>query len=550
MIFSLVRPVDAGLIAGLAAVAFAVFDRSVAWRSFVGALLWLLTASVAWASSGPATWLRDLHLRASQADGTAVNHVRKAGRNVPCPYVDSWYAVALSAEVPPGKVVSVTVCNRNLVVWRPNTGGEAVVADAYCPHLGAHLGLGGATVESDCLRCPFHGWRFDCHGSVVETPGAASCPAPSAGSSLRKWRSQELNGVVSIWMSSASHKTGAGNYSSLVTGLSDADAVKQLAAQAAADKAAVAAKSGRPSVPLQYDDGPSISSSSGSTSSRSDGASGSLSSAAGVARAIEGAAEPGGAAAVAAAKGTASSSVTASAAAATDGPWFAIPPVAELNGPAAWHYGGFTENIINAHQLEIPENGSDVAHLPALHDKFVVPWLRWLLSHRWEATWTPRTAPGERHLVDITISEEIMLLKRIPLPGKVRVAITQAGPSQVYLQMAVPGVGRITIVETVTPVSPLQQRVLHAVYIPPYVPLFIAKIILAATLVQFEADQPIWHNKRFEPRPVLSTADKGIAAFRRWTAQFWHAGSITFEEAQRQHIADKLGLPTGAAAVW
>lgn len=460
-----------------------------------------------------------------------MNHMRRAGRNVPCPYVDSWYAVALSAEVAAGKVVSVTVCNRNLVVWRPNTGGEAIVADAYCPHLGAHLGLGGATVESDCLRCPFHGWRFDCHGTVVEVPGAASCPAPSATSSLRKWRSQELNGVISVWMSSASHKTGAGNYTSLLTGLSDVDAVKQLAAQAAADKAAAAERGGRPAVPLAYDETP------GGSSGKS--------------AAIEplGHAAPVGTVRAGAASAPSSSS-SAAAAVAADGPWFTIPAVPELNGSAAWTYGGFTENIINAHQLEIPENGSDVAHLPALHDKFVLPWLRWLLSHRWEATWTPRTAPGERHLVDIAINEEIMLLKRIPLPGKVRVAITQAGPSQVYLQMRVPGVGRITIVETVTPVSPLQQRVLHAVYIPPYVPLVVAKAVLAATLVQFEADQPIWHNKRFEPRPVLSTADKGIAAFRRWTAQFWHAGSITFEEAQRQHIADKLGLPAGAAAVW
>ena len=34
------------------------------------------------------------------------------------------------------------------------------VMDAHCPHLGAHLAVGGR-VEGECLRCPFHGWKFD-----------------------------------------------------------------------------------------------------------------------------------------------------------------------------------------------------------------------------------------------------------------------------------------------------------------------------------------------------------------------------------------------------
>lgn len=37
--------------------------------------------------------------------------------------------------------------------------GAAYVLDAYCPHLGAHLGVGGRVV-GDCVECPFHGWQF------------------------------------------------------------------------------------------------------------------------------------------------------------------------------------------------------------------------------------------------------------------------------------------------------------------------------------------------------------------------------------------------------
>ncbi len=35
--------------------------------------------------------------------------------------------------------------------------------DAFCPHLGTNLGVGGKVVDvcgQDCIRCPFHGWTF------------------------------------------------------------------------------------------------------------------------------------------------------------------------------------------------------------------------------------------------------------------------------------------------------------------------------------------------------------------------------------------------------
>ncbi len=46
----------------------------------------------------------------------------------------------------------------NLAVFRGESG-RSYILDAYCPHLGANLGLGG-TVDGDCIACPFHGWTF------------------------------------------------------------------------------------------------------------------------------------------------------------------------------------------------------------------------------------------------------------------------------------------------------------------------------------------------------------------------------------------------------
>lgn len=58
--------------------------------------------------------------------------------------------------------------------------------------------------------------------------------------------------------------------------------------------------------------------------------------------------------------------------------------------------------------------------------------------------------------------------------------------AQVSLNFRVPGIGRLFIIETVTPVAPTLQRVLHAVYAQPHIPRLVAKAILASTIRAYE----------------------------------------------------------------
>ena len=46
----------------------------------------------------------------------------------------------------------------NLAVFR-GEDGRAHVVDAYCPHIGANMAVGGR-VSGSCIECPFHGWKF------------------------------------------------------------------------------------------------------------------------------------------------------------------------------------------------------------------------------------------------------------------------------------------------------------------------------------------------------------------------------------------------------
>lgn len=238
-------------------------------------------------------------------------------------------------------------------------------------------------------------------------------------------------------------------------------------------------------------------------------------------------------------------------------PWYEIPAIAALNSaastaqlPGNWTYHGFTENIVDALIFEIPENGSDVAHLPELHGEFVIPSLRWALKHKWDATWEGSPNRPSSHIADIRIAENIALFDKIVLPGEVNVTITQVGMTQVYLQMQTP-VGPIVIVETVTPVAPMKLRVLHGLYAPSYVPSVLAKLVLWTTLVQFEKDVPIWCNKRYECKPKLSAADPGIPLYRRWSSQFRETqDAITFAEAAKAHVKKALGLPADVRLDW
>jgi cholesterol 7-dehydrogenase len=51
-------------------------------------------------------------------------------------------------------VKRVTCLGQHLVLFRTEKD-EAKVLDAYCPHMGADLGVGGKVV-GDCIECPFH----------------------------------------------------------------------------------------------------------------------------------------------------------------------------------------------------------------------------------------------------------------------------------------------------------------------------------------------------------------------------------------------------------
>lgn len=105
-----------------------------------------------------------------------------------------WYSVSRSQELLVGEVKAVQAFDRELALYRTRSG-EAVLQDAYCPHLGAHLGVEGRVV-GESIRCPFHGWRFGKEGKCEEIPYCDEIPERAR---VRTWHTQEKNGEIYVW---------------------------------------------------------------------------------------------------------------------------------------------------------------------------------------------------------------------------------------------------------------------------------------------------------------------------------------------------------------
>lgn len=121
---------------------------------------------------------------------------RRVVGDVPPVYPNGWFGLLEGWKLKRGHSMALSVLGQELVVFR-DTKGLAHVLDAYCPHMGANLGVGGRVV-GDCIECPFHGWKFRGHdGKCMEIP--YSDKALPSVAKTRSWPSVEINGWIHLW---------------------------------------------------------------------------------------------------------------------------------------------------------------------------------------------------------------------------------------------------------------------------------------------------------------------------------------------------------------
>jgi 5,5'-dehydrodivanillate O-demethylase len=82
-------------------------------------------------------------------------------------------------------------------------GGRPHVVGFRCPHRLTQLSVGW--VEEDCIRCRFHGWKFDSSGQCVEQPAEKESFAEKVR--IRSCPTEEYLGLVFAYFVKATRRS-------------------------------------------------------------------------------------------------------------------------------------------------------------------------------------------------------------------------------------------------------------------------------------------------------------------------------------------------------
>jgi phenylpropionate dioxygenase-like ring-hydroxylating dioxygenase large terminal subunit len=110
-----------------------------------------------------------------------------------------WQPACLSSEFPEndGAPLRLRLLGEDLIAFR-DTNGAVGLVEAYCPHRRAPLFFGR---NEECgIRCVYHGWKFDRHGTCVDMPSEPAGTTLQAKVKLLAYPTVERGGVVWTYM--------------------------------------------------------------------------------------------------------------------------------------------------------------------------------------------------------------------------------------------------------------------------------------------------------------------------------------------------------------
>lgn len=105
-----------------------------------------------------------------------------------------WYVAAWDHEILSDTLLQRTICEESIVFFRGNDNQPHALANRCC-HRHAPLHMGRK--EGDCVRCMYHGIKYDSQGRCVEIPGQEVIPEKIA---QRSYPVVQRKRWVWIWM--------------------------------------------------------------------------------------------------------------------------------------------------------------------------------------------------------------------------------------------------------------------------------------------------------------------------------------------------------------
>src|SRR5436309_2897761 len=108
----------------------------------------------------------------------------------------TWQPVYRSEDLAPGVAKPIRIMSQDYTLYRGQSGAPYLL-DARCAHRGTLLSTGW--VEDDCIRCFYHGWRYDGAGQCVEQPAENESFASKV--KIQSYPTQEYLGLVFAYLS-------------------------------------------------------------------------------------------------------------------------------------------------------------------------------------------------------------------------------------------------------------------------------------------------------------------------------------------------------------
>jgi len=106
-----------------------------------------------------------------------------------------WQPVCLARELERARAIPVRIMSEDFTLYRGESGTVYAV-EFRCAHRGTQLSAGW--VEGDCIRCFYHGWKYDGTGQCVEQP--AENPPFSSKVKIRRYPSEEYLGLIFVYL--------------------------------------------------------------------------------------------------------------------------------------------------------------------------------------------------------------------------------------------------------------------------------------------------------------------------------------------------------------
>ena len=133
--------------------------------------------------------------RPPQGEDTLLTHV---GPGTPCgEYMRRyWHPFLLSSEL--GELpIAVRLLGEDLVVFRDQSGRLGLL-HRHCVHRGVSLEFG--IIAEHGIRCCYHGWHFDCDGTILDTPAEPDSSRIKSNFCQGAYQVREEHGLIFAYL--------------------------------------------------------------------------------------------------------------------------------------------------------------------------------------------------------------------------------------------------------------------------------------------------------------------------------------------------------------